>query len=456
MAGALPAVYGCRVAWSVPSDHPAAEFEAVQRALLARWPEHRVAPDLERIQRLCDLLADPQLTAPTIHVAGTNGKTSVCRIVETVLRTSGLRTGLMTSPALRDLTERIEIDGEPIDAQRFVEVYRDIEPYIDMVDAESVAAGGPAMTMFEVVTALGYAAFADAPVDVAIIETGMGGRWDATNVNQAQVAVITPIGLDHTDYLGDTLAEIAGEKSGIIKPGATVVIAPQEPEALAVLMAAVDEAGAHAMLPGVDYEVLARGLAVGGQAVTLRVGDRKFEEMFLSLHGRHQAHNAALALAAVYGLLGRLPDEQTVAEALGSVHSPGRLEVIGRHPLTVADAAHNPHGMAATASAVAESFTFDKLVAVLAVMGDKDVDEMVRLLAPVVDEVVVTVNDSPRCMPSAELAERTRAFVGTVHEVRDFDRAMHMARELAGPQGCVLATGSVVTAGMARSWAAQA
>jgi dihydrofolate synthase/folylpolyglutamate synthase len=195
---------------------------------------------------------------------------------------------------------------------------------------------------------------------------------------------------------------------------------------------------------------------VGGQAVSIRVADRVFEEMFLSLHGRHQADNAALALAAVYALLGRLPDEETIAEALGSVHSPGRLEVIGRHPLTLADAAHNPHGMAATATAVAESFTYDTLVVVLAVMADKDVDEMLRVLAPVADEVVVTANDSPRCMPSAELAERARALASNVHEVRDFDRAMVTGRELAGPQGCVLATGSVVTAGLARSWAAQA
>lgn len=438
------------------SDHPAAEFEAVQRALLARWPENRVAPDLERIRHLCDLLADPQLTAPTVHVAGTNGKTSVCRIVETVLRTSGLRTGMMTSPALRDLTERIEIDGEPISTERFVEVYRQIEPYLDLVDAQSVAHGGPPMTMFEVVTALGYAAFADAPVDVAIIETGMGGRWDATNVNQAQVAVITPIGMDHTDYLGDTLAEIAGEKAGIVKPGATAVLAAQPPEVLAVLMEAVDEAGAHVMLPGGDFEVLSRGLAVGGQVVSLRVGDRQFDEMFLSLHGRHQADNAALALAAVHALLGRLPDEATIEEALGAVRSPGRLEVIGRHPLTLADAAHNPHGIAATAAAVAESFTFDRLVVVLAVMGDKDVDEMLRLLAPVVDEVVVTANDSPRCMPVNVLAEHARAVVRDVHEVKDLGRAMEQARKLAGPDGCVLATGSVVTAGMARSWAAQA
>jgi len=444
----------------VPSDHPAAEFEAVQRALLARWPEHRVAPDLERIQRLCDLLADPQLTAPTIHVAGTNGKTSVCRIVETVLRTSGLRTGLMTSPALRDLTERIEIDGEPIDAQRFVEVYRDIEPYIDMVDAESVAAGGPAMTMFEVVTALGYAAFADAPVDVAIIETGMGGRWDATNVNQAQVAVITPIGLDHTDYLGDTLAEIAGEKSGIIKPGATVVIAPQEPEALTVLMAAVDEAGAHAMLPGVDYEVLARGLAVGGQAVTLRVGDRKFEEMFLSLHGGHQAHNAALALAAVEAFLGGLGtlDPDLVWAGFASVTSPGRLEIVRRSPTIVLDAAHNPHGATALAAALADSFDFTSLVAVVGVLADKDAAGIIEALAPAVDRFVVTAPRSPRALSVDDLAAIAIDVVGDDRvEVEPdlidaIDRAAALAEESGEYGGAgVLVTGSIAMVGHARA-----
>lgn len=439
---------------SEPSRH--GEFEAVERALLARWPENRIAPDLERITALCDLLADPQLTSPVIHVAGTNGKTSVCRIIEQVLRTSGLRTGMMTSPALRDLTERLQVDGEPLPTDRFVEVYRQIEPYIDMVDERSVAQGGPPMTMFEVITAMGYAAFADAPVDVAVIETGMGGRWDATNVNAAQVAVITPIGMDHMDYLGDTLGQIAAEKAGIIKPGSTVVLAEQDPAALAVLMQAADDVGAHVLLPGIDYEVLSRGLAVGGQVVSLRVADRRFDEMFLSLHGRHQVANAAVALAAVYALLGRLPDDQTVAEALGSVHSPGRLEVIGRHPLTLADAAHNAHGMQATVVAVSESFTFDRLVGVVAMLGDKDTDAMLQLLSLVCDEVVVTANDSPRCLPPAELAEAAREHLSEVHEIEDFDAAMRWGRELAGPNGCVLATGSVVTAGMARSWAARA
>jgi dihydrofolate synthase/folylpolyglutamate synthase len=442
----------------VTSDHAASEFEAVQRALLSRWPEHKIAPDLARIQRLCDLLADPQLTSPVIHVAGTNGKTSVARIIEALLRALGLRTGLMTSPALRDLTERLSIDAEPISAERFVDTYRQIEPYLVMTDAESVAEGGPPMTMFEVVTAMGYSCFADAPVDVAVVETGMGGRWDATNVNSAEVAVITPIGMDHTDYLGDTLTQIAQEKAGIIKPGARVVLAHQQPESLSALMQAADAAGASVLLPGVDYELISRGLSIGGQVVTVRIADHVYEEVFLSLHGRHQADNAALALAAVYAFMGRLPEPELVLEAFGDVQSPGRLEVIGRHPLTLADAAHNPHGMQATVVAVAESFSYDRLVAVLAIMGDKDVDAMLGALATVVDEVVVTVNDSVRCLPADELAERARAFWSpdAVHVVADFDAAMVMGRDLAGPTGCSLATGSVVTAGMARSWAEHA
>lgn len=427
----------------------------MQRALLARWPEHQIAPDLTRIEMLCDLLASPQLTSPVIHVAGTNGKTSVARIIETLLRTMGLRTGLMTSPALRDLTERIEIDGEPVSTQRFVDMYRQIEPYVEMVDTSSVAEGGPPMTMFEVITGIGYALFADAPVDVAVVEAGMGGRWDATNVNAADVAVITPIGMDHTDYLGETLAEIAGEKAGIIKPGAQVVLAPQEPEALAVLMQIADDAGATVLLPGVDHEVISRGLAVGGQVVTIRVADHVYEEVFLNLHGRHQADNAALALAAVRALLGRNAESDIVTEAFAEVHSPGRLEIIGRHPLTLSDAAHNPHGMQALCLAVAESFTYDKLVVVLAIMGDKDVDAMLSSLAQIVDEVVVTANDSPRCLPAVDLAQRALGFwsADAVHHVEQLPEAMEFARKVAGPQGCVLATGSVVTAGMARGWA---
>jgi dihydrofolate synthase/folylpolyglutamate synthase len=366
-----------------------------------------------------------------------------------------LRTGLMTSPALRDLTERLEVDGAPVSGERFVEVYRQIEPFLDIVDAESVAAGGPPLTMFEVVTVLGYALFADAPVDVAVVEAGMGGRWDATNVNSAEVAVITPVGMDHTDYLGTTLAEIAGEKAGIIKPGATVVLAEQEPEALVVLMEVADGAADAVLLPGVDYELVSRGLAVGGQVVTIRVEDHVYEEVFLAVHGRHQAHNAALALTAVRAFLGRLPEPDLVEEAFASVHAPGRLEVIGRHPLTLADAAHNPHGMRATASAVAESFTYDRLVAVLAMMGDKDVDAMLEMLRPVVDDVVVTANDSPRCLPARDLEERAGRIWPSdrVHRIEGLSRAMQRARDIAGPDGCVLATGSVVTAGMARSWA---
>ena len=439
----------------MPTNHDAAEFEAVQRALLARWPEHRIAPDLARIEMLCDLLASPQLTSPVIHVAGTNGKTSVARIIETLLRTMGLRTGLMTSPALRDLTERIEIDGEPVSTQRFVDVYRQVEPYVEMVDSASVSEGGPPMTMFEVITGLGYALFADSPVDVAVVEAGMGGRWDATNVNTADVAVITPIGMDHTDYLGETLAEIAAEKAGIIKPGARVVLAHQQPEALAVLVQAADDAGASVLLPGTDYEVISRGLAVGGQVVTMRVADHVYEEVFLNLHGRHQADNAALAVAAVRALLGRNPEPDLVTEAFAQVHSPGRLEVIGRHPLTLADAAHNPHGMQALCLAVAESFTYDRLVAVLAIMGDKDIDAMLSSLAQIVDEVVVTANDSPRCLPAPDLAQAASGYwsADAVHQVGNLPEAMEFARTLAGPQGCVVATGSVVTAGMARGWA---
>ena len=436
-------------------NHEAAEFEAVQRALLARWPEHQIAPDLTRIEMLCDLMASPQLTSPVIHIAGTNGKTSVARIVETLLRTMGLRTGLITSPALRDLTERIEIDGEAVSTERFVDIYRQVEPFVEMVDTASVAEGGPPMTMFEVITGLGYALFADAPVDVAVVEAGMGGRWDATNVNAADVCVITPIGMDHTDYLGDTLAQIAAEKAGIIKPGSQVVLAAQQPEALAVLMQVADDAGATVLLPGVDYEVISRGIAVGGQVVTIRVADHVYEEVFLNLHGRHQADNAALALTAVRAFLGRLPEPELVVEAFAEVLSPGRLEIIGRHPLTLADAAHNPHGMKALCVAVAESFTYDRLVAVLAIMGDKDIDPMLQSLAQIVDEVVVTANDSPRCLPAGDLARRAQDYwpADRLHVVDELSDAMEFARKASGPEGCVLATGSVVTAGMARSWA---
>lgn len=436
----------------------AAEFEAVHAELVGRWPENRIAPDLSRIRRLCDLLGEPQLTYPVIHIAGTNGKTSVARIVESLLRAFGVRTGMTTSPALRDLTERIALDGDPISARRFVETHREVAPYVALVDEESLASGGPPMTMFEVLTGMAFACFADAPAGVAVVEAGMGGRWDATNVCRSTVGVITPIALDHTDYLGSTLSAIAGEKAGIIGDGGLVVLAEQDPAALAVLMDVADERGARVRLPGLDYEVLSRGLAVGGQVMSLRVADEVFEEVFLSLHGRHQVDNAALALAAVHTFMGgegRGLDPEVVTEGFAEVRAPGRMEVLGRHPLLLADAAHNPHGMRALAAAVPESFIYSRLVAVVAVMGDKQVPEMLDALRPVADEIVVATNGSPRALPVEDLEDLAgqRWPADSVHRIDHLPDALRQADILAGTDGCVLVTGSVVTAGVARDWA---
>ena len=319
----------------------------VQEAILARTPEHDLEPSLDRIAAVMELLGDPQRAFPVIHVTGTNGKTSTTRMIERLLREMGLSTGRFTSPHLHDIRERIALNGEPIPAEKFVAAYDDVLPFIEMVDARSVAEGGPRMTYFEVVVAVAYAAFADAPVDVAVVEVGMGGSWDATNVVDGQVAVVTPIAIDHERFLGSSVEDIATEKSGIIKPGAVAVIGLQEPEVAEILLERGREVEATLAFEGNDFGILTREVAVGGQQLSVRGLGGDYDELFLPLHGPHQGHNAALALAAVEAFVGggqhRL-EPDIVRAGLAGASSPGRLEVVRRSPTVVVDAAHNPAG----------------------------------------------------------------------------------------------------------------
>ncbi|MBP2706718.1 bifunctional folylpolyglutamate synthase/dihydrofolate synthase [Microbispora sp. RL4-1S] len=420
---------------------------------MARGVEWDFDPTLDRIIALMELLGDPQKAYPVVHIAGTNGKTSTARMAEALLRERNLRVGRYTSPHLTSMRERICVDGEPLSEERFVEVYQDIEPYLEMTDGKMGR-----LSFFEVLTAMAYAAFADAPVDIAVIETGMGGTWDATNVADGAVAVITPISLDHTEYLGPDVATIAGEKAGIIKPGATAVLAQQPLEAAEVLMRRAGEVGAVVAREGLEFGVLHRELALGGQLLQLKGLKGVYQDVFLPLYGAHQAGNAAGALAAVEALTaGDEPlGEEVVRQAFGQVTSPGRLEVVRSGPTVVLDAAHNPAGMEATADAVTEAFGFTRLIAVVAVMGDKDVDAILELLEPIVEEIVVTRNSSPRSMRPEELAARAEAVFGTdrVHVSDRLDDAIDVAVGLAD-QGDefgsgVLITGSVVTVGDAR------
>jgi dihydrofolate synthase/folylpolyglutamate synthase len=426
----------------------------VYREILARAPEHDLVPSLDRIAAVTELLGDPQQSFRVVHVSGTNGKTSTTRLIERLLREHGVRTGRFVSPHLNDVRERICIDGEPLSPQRFTEVYGEVLPYLELVDKRSAERGEPRLTFFEVLVALAYAAFADTPVDVAVIEVGMGGAWDATNVADGEVAVLTPVALDHQRFLGSDVESIAAEKAGIIKPGAVAVLAQQPVEVAEIFLRRAADVGATVAREGLEFGVLQRSVAVGGQQLTLQGLGGEYDEIFLPLHGAYQAHNAACALAAVEAFLGRGEelDADIVRAAFADVESPGRLEVVRRGPLVLVDAAHNPAGAAAVAEAVEESFGFSRLIGLVAVLADKDAEGILDALEPVLDHVVVTRTSSPRSLVASDLGELAEEIFGedrvTVAERLDegLDRAIGLAEEGGQVGGGVLATGSVTMA----------
>lgn len=434
--------------------------EEIYREILTRAPEHKVQPSLDRVRAVVDLMANPERTFRTIHVAGTNGKTSVTRMAESLVRAMGLRTGRFTSPHLHTVRERIAIDGEPISPERFIAAWDDVAPFIEMVDAESAAEGGPRLSFFEVFTVMAFAAFADAPVDVAIIETGMGGRWDATNVVDGEIAVITPIDYDHTQWLGHSMNEIAGEKAGIIKPGSTAIVAEQNEVASGVLAVAAAEAGARFVEVGEQLAVASRTVAVGGQLIDLRTPAALYTEIYLPLFGAHQADNALLALAAVESLLGggALPGD-VVEEGFAKATSPGRLEVVRTSPAVIVDAAHNPHGLSSLGPALDEAFTFERRVAVVGCMADKDAEGILSAIEPLVDEIVVTQIRSPRAMPVEDLAEIARDIFDPddVHvapilaDAVDLAAARAEVADLPAGGAGVIVVGSVLLAAEARA-----
>jgi dihydrofolate synthase/folylpolyglutamate synthase len=440
-----------------------ARYVAIEAELATRWPESKLEPSLDRVRAVVDVLGDPQAAYPVIHVAGTNGKTSTARMIESLLRAFGLRTGLTTSPHLHTVRERIRLDGEALDLERFVSVYDDIAPYVEAVDRRTVELGGPRLSFFELLTVLAFAAFADAPVDVAVIETGMGGTWDATNVADGSVAVILPVDLDHQEYLGPDVATIAGEKAGIIKESAAVVLAHQQLEAAEVLLRRSVEVGATVAREGVEFGVVSRAPAVGGQVLSLQGPGARYDDVFLPLFGEHQASNAAVALAAVEAFLGggsQSLDPELVRAGFASVTSPGRLEVVRRGPTVVVDAAHNPHGATALAAAIVDGFEFTRLIGVVAVLAEKDARGVLAALEPILAEVVVTRSSSPRAVDPDELAAVAVEVFGQdrVHVAARLSEALDVAVELAdeaaselGGGAGVLVTGSVVTAAEARA-----
>ncbi len=436
-------------------------YAELQAELLGRWPENAIDPSLSRISAIMDLLGQPQTAYPVIQVTGTNGKSSTARMIASLLRALGLRTGLYTSPHLIDMRERIEIDGELISAEQFMAVAGDVAPFIASVDASVEADGGTPVTYFETLTAIAYAAFADAPVDVAVVEVGLGGTWDATSVCAPQVSVITRVSMDHADILGDRIDLIATEKAGIVKAGSFAIIAEQEPDAAAVIEARIDEVGVPAAWEGTSFAVLDRTVAVGGQLLSLRGLSGVYEDVFLPLFGAHQARNAGVALAATEAFIGGgtlALDADAVREGFADVTSPGRLEVVRRGPTVIIDAAHNPAGATALADALSEAFAFTHLIGVVAVLSDKDAAGILRALEPVLDQIVVTQNDSPRRLGVDELGALAMEIFGEdrVTVTRDLSDGLDAGIRLAEEADTyaasgVIVTGSVVTAGHARA-----
>jgi dihydrofolate synthase/folylpolyglutamate synthase len=437
--------------------------ESVYAELLGRAPENKMEPRLAPLFRAMDVLGEPNKAYPIIHVTGTNGKTSTSRMIESVLRAQGLSTGRYTSPHLSKVTERISIDGHPVSDETFVRIWDEIRPYLQIVDSELEAEGQPRLTYFECLTILGFAIFADQPVNVAIIEVGLGGITDATNVGDGQVSVVTPISLDHTDLLGDTTADIAHEKAGIIKPGGYLISAAQPLDAAQVLLEKAKEVGVPFRFEGVEFGVESRTVAVGGQMVTIQGIAGRYPDLLVPLHGAHQAQNAAVAVAALEAFFGgdkELPFD-VLQEGFAAVTSPGRLEVVRTAPTIIVDAAHNPDGIKASAAALQEAFSFTKLVPVVGVLKEKDAEEILRELKEslegVAEEYCFTQSNSPRAVPAAELAELAIDLgfgEDNVHIAEKLDDALEWAVERAEANedlsGGVLVTGSITLVAEAR------
>jgi dihydrofolate synthase/folylpolyglutamate synthase len=433
-----------------------ARVDAIEEALLARWPETRIAPTLERISALMDILGSPQLTYPTIHIAGTNGKTSTSRMIDSLLFATGMRTGRFTSPHLESYLERIAINGQSIDPKEIIFAYNDIAAYLDLMDEKF---DNP-ISFFEAITALAFVAFAEHPIDVGVIEVGMGGTWDATNVIDADISVVMPIDYDHMEYLGNTLTEIASTKAGVIKEGGFVVLAQQQPEAAVELLRRAAEVGAEIAREGIEYELLSRAVAIGGQLISVRGINDTYEDIFIPLHGKHQALNAASALVAVEAFFGDQPlDIESVRAGFAAATSPGRCEIVHRDPTVILDAAHNPHGARALAETLESEFTFDEVIGVIAIFGDKDADGLLKALEPILNSVIVTQSSSPRAMPVEELEKIAVSIFGKdrvfpVTSLSDaLDRAVEKAkRPLSDESVGVVVAGSVVTVGESRSY----
>jgi dihydrofolate synthase / folylpolyglutamate synthase len=421
-------------------------FEDAERALDRRQPEHMPEPSLDRIRTLAELLDDPQLTYPTIHVTGTNGKTTIARAAAAVACVHGITTGLFTSPHLLTVRERLSLCGVEISEAEFAEEWSHLQPFLDAADAK----GDVAATYFEAVTALAFLWFADKPVGLGVFEVGMGGSWDATNLVAGDVAVIGEISLDHPE-LGSTVQEVATEKAGIVKPGKVVVVREQpHDEAMAVIEARAHEVEATVLLEGRDWELAVRVPALGGQQFRIEGAHSSYDELFLPMFGDHAVRNAAAAIVAVEAVLGHALDPDATRSAIGELRIPGRLEIADRGPTVILDGAHNPAGAEALARALGESFTWSRLHVVLAVSSNKDLDGIVAALAPLADAWYPARNESVRSFPAEHVAERVAAARGRVADLGTVSEMLAAARDAAVEDDLILVTGSLYTVADAR------
>ena len=424
----------------------------IEASLMARVPEHKLRPRLEPTRRAVELLGDPQASYKIVHVTGTNGKTTTTRIIERILREFGLRTGRFTSPHLIELNERIAIDGEPIDIQRMYQVFKDIEPLLEIVDQELIGQGESRLTFFEALAVLGFACFADEQVHVLVLEVGMGGEWDSTNVADGDVAVFTPIDLDHMERLGNTIAEIAKTKSGIIKPISAVVSSTQKPEALTVLKDKAATVGQVVDVVGDNFQITSLSEDATGITFSLKSLAGEYQDLFMPLHGKYQAENAAVAIAAVEQFMGSaekaLPDE-ILRSALADVTSPGRLQIISKNPLILLDAAHNPHGARSLADSLISSFQSPAAIGVISILGDKDARGVLEALEPVLTEIILTKSSSTRATALADLIPLALEIFGSdrVFQAEDAKSALDQAKTRLVPGGIVVVSGSITLIG---------
>jgi dihydrofolate synthase/folylpolyglutamate synthase len=401
-------------------------------------------PGLDRIRGLLDDMGSPHEGYPMIHIAGTNGKTSTTRFATLLCIAHGLTTGTCISPHLQRIEERYAINGRFATEDEFARAIADVAAFADLRPEIPYS-------YFELITAGAFAFFADQAVDVGVVEVGLGGRLDATNVIDAEVCVVTSVGLDHVEWLGHDLASIAREKAAIAGPQSVLVTGPMEDAAHEVMVQRARELGIHHRYFGHDVGVGNAEMGVGGWLATIRGAEADYEDVFVPLHGRHQLANLAMAVAAVEALFGRALNEDAVREAALAATMPGRMEPVSRSPLVMTDGAHNEQGIEVLVSALREEFPTTTWQVVFGAMGDKDVSAMLARLAPIAEGMIMTAVDYPRATPPAELAEQARrVFQGPILTADEVTHAVDMARAEAGPEGAVLACGSLYLVGEVR------